>query len=169
MFGEREPKAHGGEAPTRTAAPRGSTRLEPPRCAGPTSSASPPNPIRSPITTLGTGLTPPGRSQSTMTSHSDTVATRSAAMPEGTVLFRPTDPAIAHKQQQSPGNDRCYPVSARRPDPGLPSQDWVKKNTHKRVAEPSQDERGKRFDPNSDHQLRRAPNNVDVGGGHKHQ
>jgi len=36
--------------------------------------------------TRGTGRTPPGRSQSTSTIQSETVATRRAAMPDGTVF-----------------------------------------------------------------------------------
>src|SRR5467141_460386 len=97
-----EPQAHAREATTRTAAPRGSTRSDPPRCAGPTSSARPANPIRSPITTLGTGLTPPGRSQSTTTSQRDTVATSSAVTPEGTVRSAQLTPPLPTNSSRAP-------------------------------------------------------------------
>src|SRR5260370_1284973 len=98
--GHQPAQAH--EAITSTAARRGSTRSEPPRCAGPTSSASPANPIRSPIATLGTGFTPPGRSQSTITSQSDTVATRSAAIPEGTVCSAQLTPPLPTNSSKVP-------------------------------------------------------------------
>src|SRR5258707_10527335 len=101
-FEYNEPQAHAREATTSTAAPRGSTRSEPPRCAGPTSSASPANPIRSPITTLGTGLTPPGRSQSKITSHSDTVATSSAVTPEGTDCSAQLTPPLPTNNSRVP-------------------------------------------------------------------
>src|SRR5882762_1482868 len=97
-----EPQAQAREATTSTAAPRGSTRSEPPRCAGPTSSARPANPIRSPIATLGAGFTPPGRSQSTITSQSDTVATSSAAIPEGTVCSAQLTPPLPMNRSRAP-------------------------------------------------------------------
>src|SRR5882724_9588026 len=104
-FEYSEPQAHASEATIRTPAPRRSTRSEPPRCAGPTSSTSPPNPSRSPNVTLATGRIPPGRSQSKITSHNDTVATKSAAIPEGTVCSAQLTPPF-------PINSSIKPVTA---------------------------------------------------------
>src|SRR5882724_10910528 len=104
-FEYSEPQAHASEAIISTAAPRGSTRSEPPRCAGPTSSARPANPISSPVVTLATGRIPPGRSQSKITSHSDTVATSSAAIPDGTVCSAQLTPPF-------PTNSNMKPVTA---------------------------------------------------------
>src|SRR5258708_7429560 len=102
-FEYNEPQAHAREATTSTAAPRGSTRSEPPRgAADPTTSESPANPIRSPTTTLGTGLTPPGRSQSKITSHSDTVATSSAVTPEGTDCSAQLTPPLPTNSSRVP-------------------------------------------------------------------
>src|SRR5260221_11876354 len=63
----------------------GSTREDPTRLLGPTKSATPLKLSSSPATTRAPGRVPPGRSQSMRTIHNETVATSSAATPEGTV------------------------------------------------------------------------------------
>ncbi len=55
--------------------------------------------------TLATGRIPPGRSQSNITSHSDTVATSNAAIPEGTVCSAQLTPPF-------PTNSNMKPVTA---------------------------------------------------------
>jgi hypothetical protein len=68
-----------------TPAPTGSTRPDNPNFAGPTSTTIPAKPNTIPNSTRADGLCPFGRSQSTITIHSVTVATSSAAIPDGTV------------------------------------------------------------------------------------
>jgi hypothetical protein len=68
-----------------TPAPTGSTRPDNPNFAGPTSTTIPAKPNTIPNRTRADGLCPLGRSQSTITIHSVTVATSSAAIPDGTV------------------------------------------------------------------------------------
>ena len=65
-------------------APKGLTLSLPPRWPGPTSNSKPRKPRTMPANTRGRGRVPPGRNQSSRTIHKDTVATRSAARPEGT-------------------------------------------------------------------------------------
>src|SRR5260221_5738694 len=79
----------------------GSTREDPPRFLGPTKSANPLKPSSSPATTRAPGRVPPGRSQSMRTIHNETVATSSAATPEGTVRSaRQTPPFPTHSSKK---------------------------------------------------------------------
>src|SRR5579871_1787143 len=80
-----DPLAHANEAMASIPAPSGFTLPDDPNWAGPTSRAKPAKPLMIPRNTLEEGLWPPGRSQSTMTIQRVTIATRSAATPEGTV------------------------------------------------------------------------------------
>ena len=56
----------------------------------------------SPANTRGTGRTPPGRSQSTITSHNDTVATSNAAMPDGTRSSAQLKPPLLTHSSNTP-------------------------------------------------------------------
>src|SRR5579862_6921058 len=80
-----EPQAHANDATTKIPAPLGSTLPEFPSFAGPTRITMPANPIAIPNRIRADGLCPPGLSQSTITIHNVTVATSSAAIPDGTV------------------------------------------------------------------------------------
>src|ERR1700730_5842978 len=97
-----DPQAQASEATTRIPAPPGSTRPEPPRFAGPTKSPKPENPSNSPTTTRKTGRMPLGRSQSSITSQSDTTSTSSAATPEGTVCSAQLTPPLPTKSSRKP-------------------------------------------------------------------
>src|SRR5262249_27571749 len=101
-FEYKEPQAHAKEARSRRAAPPGLTRSEPPRFFGPTRSASPANPRTNPVRTLGTGRTPPGRNQSTITIHKDTVATSRDAIPEGRVCSATQPPPLPTNRSKNP-------------------------------------------------------------------
>src|ERR1700722_9408810 len=79
-----DPQAHANDPTPRMTTPIGSIRPDPPRSLGPTSRAKPANPSTNPTMTRATGRVPAGLSQSMSTIHSDTVATSSAATPDGT-------------------------------------------------------------------------------------
>src|SRR6516225_10274747 len=100
-----DPQAQAKHAITKTATPRRSTRSDPPQCEGPTSNATPAKPKASPNRTLGTGRRPPGRSQSTTTSHSETIVTSKAVTPEGTICSAQLTPPF-------PTNSNRQPVTA---------------------------------------------------------
>src|ERR1700687_583645 len=97
-----DPLAQASEAITRSPTPKGSTRPDPPRFLGPTKSASPLKPSSNPATTRGPGRVPPGRSQSTRTIHSETVATSSAVTPEGTVRSAKHTPPFPRNNSKNP-------------------------------------------------------------------
>src|SRR5215471_8274170 len=97
-----EPAAQAAEAIARIITPTGSTRPEPPRFFGPTSNARPAKPRINPAITRGTGRVPPGRSQSINTIHRDTVATNSAATPEGTVRSARHTPPLPITRSKQP-------------------------------------------------------------------
>src|SRR5213082_444371 len=100
-----DPQAQAKQAITKTVTPLRFTRSDPPQGEGPTSSATPAKPKTSPSRTLGTGRTPPGRSQSTMTSQSETMVTSNAVMPEGTICSAQLTPPF-------PTNSNRQPVTA---------------------------------------------------------
>src|SRR5215469_3960253 len=97
-----DPQAQAKHAITKTATPRRSTRSDPPQCDGPTSSATPAKPKTSPSRTLGAGRTPPGRSQSTITSQSETMVTTNAVMPEGTICSAQLTPPFPTNSKRQP-------------------------------------------------------------------
>src|SRR5207302_11088449 len=100
-----DPQAQARHAYPKTATPRRSTGSEPPQCDEPTRSATPAKPRTSPRSTLGTGLCPPGRSQSTMTSQRETMVTNNAVIPEGTICSAQLTPPL-------PTNSNTQPVTA---------------------------------------------------------
>src|SRR5258706_6107323 len=77
-------------------------RLVPPRFLGPTKSANPLKPSSNPAATRAPGLVPPGRSQSTNTSHNETVATSRAVTPEGTVRSARQTPPFPTASSKNP-------------------------------------------------------------------
>src|SRR5467141_70540 len=84
-FEKTDPVAQASAPSASTVAPIGFTRPPPPKCEGPTKKISPENPSARPANTRPLGRAPPGRSHSTITIQSETVATRIAATPDGTV------------------------------------------------------------------------------------
>src|SRR5258706_4823920 len=77
-------------------------RVVPPRFLGPTKSANPLKPSSNPAATRAPGLVPPGRSQSTNTSHNETVATSRAVTPEGTVRSARQTPPFPTASSKNP-------------------------------------------------------------------
>jgi hypothetical protein len=69
---------------------------------GPTSNAIPANPRTKPASTRDAGREPPGRNQSTKTIHNDTVATSSAAIPEGMIFSAQLTVPLPHRSSRTP-------------------------------------------------------------------
>src|ERR1700742_158812 len=82
--------------------PVGSILPDPPKSFGPTSNASPPNPSTNPTMTRDTGRVPPGLNQSMITIQSDTVATNSAATPDGTRPSASQSPPFPTASKRNP-------------------------------------------------------------------
>jgi len=75
-------------------------------------------------------------------------------MPEGTVCSAQLTPPLPTNSSRMPG---------------LGTQHRVEKQAHDQVAESRQDQRWKRFDPDADRQIGRAPDHVDGSKSHQHQ
>ena len=60
------------------------------------------DPSTNPASTRGAGREPPGRNQSTKTIHSDTVATSSAAIPEGMIFSAQLTVPLPHRSNRTP-------------------------------------------------------------------
>jgi hypothetical protein len=88
-------------------------------------------------------------------------------IPEGTVCSAQLTPPFPTNRSNAPAT--IAPVYGARSDPCLIAKNGVEENPDDNVAQPRQDQGGKRFDPDADREICGAPDDVDGGKGNENQ
>ncbi len=120
----------------------------------------PTKPSTNPTNTRGPGRGPRGLSQSKITSHSDIVATSSAAIPDGTLFSAQLSPPLPIHSSDTPVTAAVHQFSAVGRIPGLDSQNRIKNQPDQRVSNRGHRQRGKALNRDSYSKKCRSPQDI---------